>query len=78
MGEYELFYWREVSKEVDFVLPRGGQLLALDVKAGNRPTSLPEMAAFDKVFGPAKKLLVGTGGIPGKEFLSISPAALLG
>jgi hypothetical protein len=33
MGGYELFYWCEVSKEVDFVLRRAGKLLALDVKA---------------------------------------------
>lgn len=52
-------------------------MLALEVKAGNRRTSLPGMAAFDKAFGPAKKLLIGTGGIPFEEFLSISPAALL-
>jgi hypothetical protein len=36
------------------------------------------MAAFDTAFGPAKNLLVGMGGIPVEEFLSISPAALLG
>jgi len=76
-GDYELFYWREASKEVDFVLRRGGNVLALEVKAGNRRTSLPGMAAFDKAFGPAKKLLVGTGGISFEEFLQISPAALL-
>src|SRR5580658_7591680 len=78
MGEYELFYWREISKEVDFVLRRGDKVLALEVKAGNRRTSLPGMVAFDKAFGPTKKMLVGTGGIPIEEFLQISPAALLG
>jgi len=77
MGEYELFYWREASREVDFVLRRGETVLALEVKAGNRHTALPGMAAFDKSFGHTKKLLVGTGGIPFDEFLSISPAALL-
>ena len=77
MGDYDLYYWREVSKEVDFVLRRGDKVLALEVKAGNRRTSLPGMAAFDKAFGSAKKLLVGTGGIPFEEFLQISPAALL-
>lgn len=76
-GDYELFYWREVSKEVDFVLRRGDKVVALEVKAGNRRTSLPGMAAFEKAFGPAKKLLVGTGGIPFEEFLRIAPAALL-
>jgi len=77
LGGYELFYWREVSKEVDFVLRRADKVLALEVKAGNRRTSLPGIAAFDKTFGPAKKLLVGGGGIPFEEFLRISPAALL-
>jgi predicted AAA+ superfamily ATPase len=77
MGDYELFYWREASKEVDFVLRRGEKVLALEVKAGNRRTSLPGMAAFDKAFAPSKKLLVGTGGIPFEEFLSIAPVALL-
>lgn len=77
MGDYELFYWREASKEVDFVLRRGDKVLALEVKAGNRRTSLPGMAAFDKAFGPTKKLLVGSGGIPFEEFLTISPVALL-
>jgi len=78
LGDYELFYWREGSKEVDFVLRRGEKVLALEVKAGNRRTSLPGMAAFDKAFGRTKKLLVGSGGIPFEEFLSISPVALLG
>jgi len=52
-------------------------VLAIEVKAGNRRTTLPGMAAFDKAFGPAKKLLVGSGGIPFEEFLQIQPAALL-
>jgi uncharacterized protein len=78
LGDYELFYWREGSKEVDFVLRRGGKVLALEGKAGNRRISLPGMAAFDKQFGKTKKMLVGSGGIPFEEFLSISPVALLG
>jgi len=77
MDEYQLFYWREGSKEVDFVLRRGDKVLALEVKAGNRRTTLPGIAAFEKAHGPAKKLLLGTGGISFEEFLRISPAALL-
>ena len=77
MGEYELFYWREVSKEVDFVLRKGDKTLALEVKAGNRRTSLPGMAAFDKAFGSTRKMLVGTGGIPFEEFLLIQPSSLV-
>jgi len=52
-------------------------VLALEVKAGNQRTPLPGMAAFDKTFGPTKKLLVGSGGIPFEEFLLIPPTALL-
>lgn len=52
--------------------------MAQEVKADNRRTSLPGMAAFDKQFGKTKKMLAGSGGIPFEEFLSISPVALLG
>jgi hypothetical protein len=70
-GECEIFYWREVAKEVDFVLRRGDKVVALEVKSGRKRDSLPGMAAFDKAFSPVKKLLVGTGGIPIEEFLRI-------
>lgn len=70
-GECEIYYWREVSKEVDFVLRRGDQLIAIEVKSGRKQDALPGMAAFDKAFSPAKKLLVGTGGIPVEEFLRV-------
>jgi hypothetical protein len=70
-GECEIFYWREVAKEVDFVLRRGDRLIAIEVKSGRKPDSLPGMVAFDKAFSPTKKLLVGTGGIPLEEFLRI-------
>jgi hypothetical protein len=62
--EFELLYWREAPKEVDFVLRKGNQLIALKVKAKNRPMTLPGIAAFDRIYAPQKKLLVGTGGIP--------------
>jgi predicted AAA+ superfamily ATPase len=76
-GEFELYYWREASREVDFVLRRGQETLAIEVKAGNHRTSLPGMAAFEKAFGRTKKLLVGTGGIPIEEFLRTSPSVLV-
>ncbi len=75
-GEFEIYYWREVSREVDFVLRRGNKLVAIEVKSGRHRGALPGIAAFDKVFGPAKNLLVGTGGIPVDEFLRIAPESL--
>ncbi len=72
----ELFYWREASKEVDFVLKKGDRLVAVEVKSGRRRESLPGQAAFDKAFAPSVKLLVGSGGIPVDEFLQIAPESL--
>jgi hypothetical protein len=75
-GEFEVFYWREVSKEVDFVLRRGTKILALEVKSGRHRGSLPGIAAFNKTFGHTRSLRVGTGGIPFEEFLRIPPEDL--
>ncbi|MGO8758338.1 MAG: ATP-binding protein [Terracidiphilus sp.] len=75
-GECEVFYWREVSKEVDFVLRRGDKVIAIEVKSGASRSSLPGMAAFDRLFHPDKKLLVGSGGIPVDEFLRMPAASL--
>ena len=71
-GECEVFYWRDVGKEVDFVLRRGGQTVAIEVKSGRSRDLLPGMQAFDHAFHPARKLLIGTGGIPVDEFLRTS------
>ncbi len=75
-GGFEVFYWREVSKEVDFVLRRGNKVVAIEVKSGRRRGSLPGMVAFQKAFGKTRSLLVGTGGMPLEEFLQIAPETL--
>jgi uncharacterized protein len=75
-GEFEVFYWREISKEVDFVLRRGSKVVALEVKSGRHRASLPGMTAFNKAFGKTTSLLVGTGGIPFEEFLRTPPESL--
>lgn len=60
----ELLYWRDRGKEVDFVVERGGQRTAIEVKSGRRGGGLPGMEAFEKAHGPARKLLVGGDGTP--------------
>ncbi len=72
-GEYRLFYWRDASREVDYVLQKGNRILAIEVKSGRQRTALPGMAAFDKIYAPAKKLLIGTSGMSFGEFLSVRP-----
>lgn len=68
--DIECFYWREGSLEVDFVLRRGGMVVALEVKSNRSKETLPGMDAFARAFKPQRKLLVGGQGIPIDEFLS--------
>ena len=65
----EVFYWRERSREVDFVISLDRNLLALEVNSGRDREELPGMDAFSSAFRPKRKLLVGTGGINVEEFL---------
>jgi hypothetical protein len=54
---------------VDFVVHAGRTLVALEVKSGRSPDSLPGMSAFADAFKPQRNLLVGGDGIPLGEFL---------
>ncbi|MEE8367379.1 MAG: DUF4143 domain-containing protein [Thermoanaerobaculia bacterium] len=69
-GRCELFYWREHSREVDFVVRKGRTLTAIEVKSSaGRTGALSGMAAFSGKFSPTRTLLVGGDGIPIGEFL---------
>jgi predicted AAA+ superfamily ATPase len=65
----EVYYWLERNQEVDFVLSGRGQLVAVEVKTGRRRERLSGTEAFAKAFKVKRQLLVGSGGIPVKEFL---------
>ncbi len=66
----EILYWRDRGKEVDFVVQRGTELTAIEVKSSRRRDGLPGMAAFDAAHGPARKLLIGGDGTPLDAFLA--------
>lgn len=65
-----LHYWRESSREVDFVIERGKKLTAIEVKSGPSSGHASGLDIFEDNFGKCRKLLVGEGGIPIVEFLS--------
>ncbi|NNN06606.1 MAG: ATP-binding protein [Elusimicrobia bacterium] len=69
----EVLYWREINREVDFVLKGKGRVTALEVTSSRRKDSLPGMAEFAKEFKPQRQLLVGGQGIPLEEFLATPP-----
>lgn len=70
-------YWREGDLEVDFVVEKGSQRLAIEVKSGRPRPAPPGLAAFEHAFGPCRKLLVGHGGLPLEDFFTTPPASLL-
>lgn len=66
----QLFYWRAGNQEVDFVLQWGSKLVAIEVKSGRTPSSLPGIESFQRQFNPDKILLIGAQGILPERFLS--------
>ena len=73
---YKLYYWREKSDEVDFVIECGDQSIAVEVKSGKRNVG-KGMAAFSKKFHPQQSFVVGTGGVPLEDFLTWDMGNLL-
>lgn len=67
--EYNVYYWRERSDEVDFIVVSDNTTLAIEVKSGRRKmnSGLPK---FTEAFHPTRSFVVGTGGIPLETFLS--------
>ena len=63
----KIHYWRERSDEVDFVIVRQGETIALEVKSGRRGmnSGLPKFCAN---FHPKRALVIGTDGIPFEDF----------
>jgi predicted AAA+ superfamily ATPase len=68
-----VFYWRGNNREVDFILNKGKEIVAIEVKSGRKKSNLPGMDAFSGEFKVKRKLLVGPQGIPIEDFLSTPP-----
>ena len=68
--EYKLFYWRERNDEVDFIIEHNSKCIAIEVKSGRRTTN-NGIKIFKEKFKPHKTFIVGTGGLPIEDFLSL-------
>lgn len=66
----DIHYWAGRNREVDYVISRNREVVAIEVKSGSRRASLPGMTEFSKQFQVKKKLLIGGDGIPLEEFLA--------
>jgi len=69
-GKCELNYWRERNREVDFVVRAGRSVVAVEVKSGRAPDTLPGLAAFQEDCKPTRTVIVGGDGVALGEFLS--------
>jgi len=74
-SDVNLFYWRHVNDEIDFVLQKGESIIGIEIKSGPG-TKASGMQAFSKKFNPDKMLLIGDRGLPWQEFIKINPEAL--
>lgn len=73
---FEITYWRHRNREVDFVVRAGDALWAIEVKSG-RAGTMPGLEAFQREHPRARRLVVGSGGVPLEEFFGEDPKALL-
>jgi hypothetical protein len=67
---FEVFYWRERTDEVDFVLRKKGSVIAIEVKS-NAEKKAEGLDKFRKLFRPKSAFIVGDGGIDAEDFLSM-------
>lgn len=67
--EWNVTYWRRGNEEVDYVVQRGRQVWALEVKSG-RAAKAPGLAAFSREYPKAGRRQIGDGSIPLEEFFS--------
>ena len=76
-NEYTVYYWREASDEVDFVVSGNGECVAIEVKSGRRKAN-SGLPRFAEAFRPKRAFVVGTGGVPLEDFLKCDIGRLIG
>ena len=67
---FEVFYWRERTDEVDFIIRKKGTVIAIEVKS-NAEKNTQGLDVFRKRFSPKSAFIVGDGGISAEDFLSM-------
>lgn len=67
---FEVFYWRERTDEVDFVLRKKDRIVAIEVKS-NAEDNTAGLTKFKGLYHPHAALIVGDGGISPADFMSM-------
>ena len=74
-NKFNVYYWNQGSFEVDYVIEKGNEIVAIEVKSGKDSTN-KGMSVFNEEFNPQSLYTIGTNGIPFEQFLSMNPADL--
>jgi len=65
----EVYYWRKGNNEVDFIISKGSDLIAMEVKSGKKRINIPGLRLFTEKYKTKKAITIGASGIDIKEFL---------
>jgi len=65
---FEVYWWRERNNEVDFVIKKGSQLTAIEVKSG-RVKGVGGSLVFKQLYPEALSLIVGSTNLSLEDFL---------
>ena len=72
---FNVYYWNQGNYEVDYVIEKGGEIIAIEVKSGKNSANIG-LSLFDKEFQPHGLYLIGTDGIPLEQFFTMNPGDL--
>ena len=72
---YKVYYWRDKSEEVDYVLTYRNRTIAIEVKSGRRTTN-KGIVKFAEQYQPHRTIVIGSGGLSIEEFLTLDLAML--
>ena len=66
-----LYYWRDGNDEVDFILQKKSQIIAIEAKS-NDEQDTHGLHVFQDKFHPMLSVIIGRSGIPTETFLSMN------
>lgn len=70
--DYKVHYWKQDNHEIDFILERDGNAIALEVKSNDEKNDT-SFKVFHHQFQQVKIILVGEKGLPWQDVLKMNP-----
>ncbi len=75
INDFDLFYWRDVNEEVDFILKQKKKIVALEVKT-TRAKFHKGLQKFSERYNTYKNILISSDSLPWYEFLKLDVVKL--